>query len=244
MRVDAAIIGGTGVGDQLLRFGGTPLFVPTGQGMLRGRLIEHEGANILLVSRHSAGHKVPPHAVNYKAMALGMKSLGAKACFASAAVGSLRREWKPGTLVVCSDFLDLSYRNETLFDRQVVHTDFSAPFGPGARTALLRAAEELGTNVADRGVYACLNGPRYETPTEILLYGKLGADMVGMTAATEAVLMREAGVEYATLAVITNLAAGYSDEPLSHEEVVEEMKRSGEIAANILLKAAVNVART
>ncbi|HSI72644.1 MAG TPA: MTAP family purine nucleoside phosphorylase, partial [Fimbriimonas sp.] len=183
MRVDAGIIGGTGVGDRFLRYGGTPLFVPTEAGTFRGRLIDYEGVSIVLVSRHSAGHKLPAHQVNYHAIALGMKALGAKACFASAAVGSLRREWKPGTLVACSDYLDLTYRNSTLYDRQVVHTDFSDPFGPRARAALLAAGKDVSAHVEDGGVYTCLNGPRYETPMEILVYEKLGGDLVGMTAA-------------------------------------------------------------
>jgi 5'-methylthioadenosine phosphorylase len=238
MQVDVGIIGGTGVGDRLLRLGGKPLFVPTEAGMLRGRLIEHEGVSILLVSRHSAGHKVPPHKVNYHAMALGMKALGAKACLASAAVGSLRREWGPGTLVACSDFLDLTFRNFTIFDRKVVHTDFLQPFAPRVREAILASP-----NIVDGGVYVCLNGPRYESPAEIRFYEGLGGDLVGMTAATEAILMREAGVDYGTLAIVTNLASGYTDQPLSHEEVVVEMNRSGEAATNALLSAAVSLAK-
>jgi 5'-methylthioadenosine phosphorylase len=243
MRVDAGIIGGTGVGERLLRLGGTPLFVPTSAGLLRGRMLEVDDARILLISRHSGGHKVPPHKVNYKAIASGLSSLGVRACFASAAVGSLRRDWKPGTLIACSDFLDVTCRNLTLYDRQVVHTDFSHPFGAAARAAMLQAAQAAGVEMIDGGVYICSNGPRYETPAEIALYSQLHGDVVGMTAATEAILMREAGVEYATLAVVTNLAAGFEDQPLSHEEVVEEMGRSGEAAARILLDAAARIAK-
>ena len=236
--MDVGIIGGTGVGDRLLKLGGKPLFVPTSAGMLRGRLIDHKGASILVVSRHSAGHKVPPHHVNYAAMALGLKAVGVKACLASAAVGSLRREWKPGTLVACSDFVDLTFRNLTLFDQNVVHTDFSTPFSETGRAAMLAA----NPNLVDGGVYVCLNGPRYESPTEIKFYETMGGDLVGMTAASEAILMREAGIEYATLAIVTNLASGYEDEPLSHEEVVAEMNRSGEAATQTLLAAAVSLA--
>ncbi|MDR3691566.1 MAG: MTAP family purine nucleoside phosphorylase, partial [Fimbriimonas sp.] len=184
----------------------------------------------------------PPHRVNYRAMALGMKQLGVNACLSTAAVGSLRTNWGAGTLVVCSDFLDFTGRNLTLFDRQVVHRDFTDPFGPNARAALLRAASEVGEAVQPKGVYLCGNGPRYETPVEIDLYKNLHADLVGMTAATEAILMREAEVEYGCLAIVTNLAAGISKTPLTHEEVVDEMNRSGGRAVSILLKAASLVA--
>jgi 5'-methylthioadenosine phosphorylase len=242
MQVDVGIIGGTGIGERLLRFGGRALHVPTAAGCLRGRYVQVEGLNLFLIGRHSAGHKVPPHKVNYRAMALGMQAAGVKACLSTAAVGSLRAEWRPGTMVACSDFLDFTGRRQTLFDRQVVHTDFSNPFGPRSHAAILAAAEELGEPVQAGGVYMCGDGPRYETPAEIDLYSKIGADLAGMTAGTEAILMREAGVDYGCLAIVTNLACGISEAPLNHEEVVDEMNRSGERAVMILLNAAARLA--
>ncbi len=242
MKVDVGIIGGTGIGERLLEFGGVPLHVPTSAGTLHGRYVEVDGLKLYLIGRHSAGHKVPPHKVNYRAMVLGMKQLGVKACLSTAAVGSLRREWPAGTLVVCSDFLDMTGRNSTLFDDVVVHTDFTQPFGSNSRAALLASAQEMEVRAQNGGVYLCGNGPRFETPHEIVLYKSFGADLVGMTAATEAILMREAGVDYGCLAIVTNLAAGISENPLSHEEVIEEMNRSGDLAVKVLLGAAKRLA--
>lgn len=224
------IIGGTGIGDRLAALGGKPIHVPTPAGLLRGRLL----GDIVLIQRHSVGHKTPPHLVNYAAFALGLKALGVKFCFATAAVGSLRPEWGPGTLVVPSDFMDITGRQTTLYHRTVVHTDFSKPLP--ARDYLLNTEVE----VHDGGIYVCGNGPRYETPYEIDLYSKIG-DVVGMTAASEAIVMREAGVDYGCLCVVTNLACGIADYPLNHEEVVDEMNRSGETAVKILLEAAKQV---
>jgi 5'-methylthioadenosine phosphorylase len=236
MKVDVGIIGGTGIGERLGELGGRAMHVPTPAGMLRGKVIEHAGKSLFLVRRHSGGHKVPPHKVNYTAMALGLKQLGAKVCLATAAVGSLRSDWGPGTMAVMSDFLDFTGRNLTLYSRTVVHTDFTAPFGNLGREALLGAGEEMGATLQPECVYICGNGPRYETPHEIQLLKTIG-DVVGMTSSSEAILMREAGIDYGGLAVVTNLAAGISETPLSHEEVVEEMVRSGERAVQILLKA-------
>lgn len=241
MKIDVGIIGGTGIGDRLSDLGGSPLHVPTAAGMLRGTILDHEGVRILLLQRHSNGHKVPPHRVNYRAMALGLRQLGAKACFSSAAVGSLRAHWPAGTLVNCSDFLDFSYRNLTLFDRNVQHTDFGSPFDPICRFALAQAATTESLEIQPAGIYINNNGPRYETPYEIHVLKGLG-DLVGMTAASEATLMREAGVPYGCLAVVTNLAAGISESALSHEEVVAEMERSGPRVVRILLEAAKRVA--
>lgn len=238
MKADIAVIGGTGIGDLLLARGGRPHEVPTPHGMLAGHLIQFGSVEALLIGRHSAGHKVPPHLVNYRAMALGVKAMGIPNVLATAAVGCLRREWSPGTLVACSDFLDFTGRNLTLFDKEVVHTDFSQPFGVRGRAALLQAGRELGEPVQREGIYLCANGPRYETPAEIRLYKQFGADVVGMTAATEAILMREAGIDYACLAIVTNLAAGISPDPLSHEEVVEKMRETGPTVLRLLERAA------
>jgi 5'-methylthioadenosine phosphorylase len=238
MRADAAIIGGTGIGSRLAQLGGRPTVISTRFGAARGRLLAHEGTDILVLQRHGAGHKVPPHRVNYRAMALAVKASGAKACFSTAATGGLRDDWPCGFMALCHDFVDLTGRNQTLFEDEVVHTDFSEPFSPVARKAILDSAASLGIAVHDGAVYVNGNGPRYETPFEIQLYRRLGGDVVGMTAATEAILMKEAGVDYACLAVVTNLAAGLAGQPLSHEEVVAEMERSGQAAVDLLLQAA------
>ena len=234
MRADIAIIGGSGVGDRLRALGGSPVHVVTEYGLVRGRVVGLGGGQVFLVSRHSEGHATPPHAVNYRAITEAVATLGARHCISTAAVGSLRAPWVPGTFIACSDFLDLTGRNLTMHERAVVHTDFSDPFSPQIRQALIEASEGP---IEREGVYLGLNGPRYETPQEIETLRGLGADVVGMTAATEAILMRERGVPYGCLAIVTNLASGLSATPLSHEEVVAEMARSGERAVRHLTRA-------
>ncbi|MBS1728676.1 MAG: MTAP family purine nucleoside phosphorylase [Armatimonadetes bacterium] len=238
MEFDVAIIGGTGIGSRLVARGGTPVHIPTPRGTIRGRHLQHGDTNLLLLSRHSAGHKVPPHKVNYVGMATALQQVGVKYCLSSAAVGSLRPEWGPGTMVVCSDFFDFTFRNTTMFDETVVHTDFTYPFARSVRAAMQSAASAENESVEDHGIYVCGNGPRYETPEEIKLYARVKGDVVGMTAASEAIVMREAGVDYGCLAVVTNLAAGIAYQELSHQEVEDEMKRSGEKAVRVLLRAA------
>lgn len=234
MRLDAAIVGGSGVGSRLRDLGGRAFCLPTAFGLCRGRLLEHEGLSILLLERHGAGHRNPPHAVPYAAMATALARLGSPPCFSTAAVGSLRPEWTPGTFVVCSDFLDFTGRNLTLFSTKVEHRDFSEPFAPALRSALLAALPEA----KDGGVYLSTNGPRYETPQEIRTFRGLGADVVGMTAASEATAMREAGVPYACLAIVTNLASGIAQGPLDHHaDVMPQMERSGARAVEGLLAA-------
>lgn len=243
MNFDAAIIGGTGVGSRLIALGGAPVHIPTPVGAIRGRHLEHQGANILLLSRHSAGHKVPPHKVNYVGMATALQQLGVKYCLASAAVGSLREDWGPGTFVACSDFLDFTFRNTTVYDATVVHTGFNDPFSPELRAKFLLEGSKIGVDVNPKGVYLAGNGPRYETPHEIVLYRQFGADIVGMTATSEAIAMKELGIQYGCLAIVTNLAAGISPIEPNHQEVEDEMKKSGEKAVKILLGTAVSLAK-
>lgn len=237
MKVDAGIIGGTGAGEKLLSLAGKGLHVPTRFGLLRGQLIEHSGKSLLLIARHAFLHKTPPHKVAYLAMAEGLSRLGARYCFSTAAVGSVRPDLEPGSFAVCSDFLDLTSRNQTRFDRTVEHTDFTYPLGRAAREALVGALQASGHPGATEAVYCCTNGPRYETPFEVQTYQKLGADVVGMTVASEAIAMREAGVDYACLAIVTNAAAGLGGELLSHQEVVEQMSRSADAVVPILFDA-------
>ncbi len=233
LKADVALVGGTGVGARLAGLGGTPLHVPTPFGVMRGRLTTIDGLSVGVVRRHAEGHRTPPHLVRYEAIADGLRRIGVRACFSTAAVGSLHEDWPVGQLAVCTDLLDLSGRGTTLFDREVRHTDFSSPF-PAARHLRKAAGDEAEPNA----VYACMDGPRYETPHEIAMLKKLGADVVGMTAASEAIAMREAGVPYGCLAVVTNLGCGIGQEELSHGEVTDVMQERGERIVQILLEAA------
>lgn len=234
MRLRAAIIGGTGVADRLATGDSRPIHIPTRFGLVRARVT----ADLLILKRHGVAHSVPPHKVNYTALSEAIRNLGIERCFASAAVGSLREDWLPGTFCACSDFIDLSGRNTLRFENAVRHTDVSRAFDPLLRTFLLSAAKQEGIDVQDGGVYVGTNGPRYESPAEIEAIRRLGGDLVGMTAASEAIAMKEAGVEYACLAIVANLASGLRADELSHEEVVEMMRTNGELAAKILTRAA------
>jgi 5'-methylthioadenosine phosphorylase len=241
MHFDVGIIGGTGVGEILGSLPGRPIHVPTPSGLFRARKVRLADLTVVAVQRHAGGHRLPPHHVPYQAIALGLGRLGVRFCFSTAAVGSLKTEWPVGTLVACSDFIDLSARNETLFDMTVRHTDFSHPFSPLLRHALIDAAADQGVEMRPDGVYLNANGPRFETPAEIAMMARLGADLVGMTAASEAVVLREAGIEYACLAVVTNLAAGLSPAQLHHGEVTDAMREKGRVALDVIAGAVARV---
>lgn len=225
-----AIIGGTGV--QSL-----PGWVLQAEHALLDGVYLYEGSlngePALLLPRHSKGHKTPPHRIPHARHVRLLKEQGVQAVLATAAVGSLRTDWGAGTIVILSDFLDFTREVNTLYHDEVVHTDFTTPFSPMLRDALIQASQRLRIPVQPEGVYVCASGPRYETPAEIRMFRMLGGDVIGMTVVPEAILCREAGIHYAGVSIVTNLGAGLSEHPLTHDEVTQVMQQATETIAQL-----------
>lgn len=236
-----AIIGGTGVYDPRLLEDVREEQVSTPYGPIAVEVGTFEGVEVAFMARHGKGHSIPPHKINYRANIWGLKALGVERVLATAAVGSLNPEMTPGHIVVVDQFLDFTKgRDHTFFDggeNGVVHTDVTEPYCPELRAALSRCGRELGLDMHDRGVYVCTEGPRFETAAEIRAYRILGSDVVGMTNVPESTLAREAGLCYAAMAMVTNMAAGISQDPLTHDEVVEVMAANTENVRRLALKA-------
>ncbi len=236
-----AIIGGTGVYDPaiLSDVQEEELVTPYGTiQFVRGR---HEDREVIFLARHGSGHSVPPHRINYRANIWGLKMLEVTEVISTSAVGSLNKEMPPGEMVLLDQFIDFTKdRVYTFYDggpAGVVHVDYTQPYCPRVREVLLAAAEAEGIKLGARGTYVCTEGPRYETPAEIKAYGILGGDLVGMTNVPEVVLAREAGLCYASVAMVTNWAAGISPHPLTHQEVVEIMNRNNDKLRRLLMRA-------
>ncbi len=182
---------------------------------------------------------VPPHRVNYRANIAALKTIGVTGVFASSAVGSLRPDWKPGKLVCLDNFMDYTTnRARSFFDEHAVHIDATLPYCGDLRALLLDAANREGIELEDGGVYAGMDGPRFETGAEIRALHILGADVVGMTGSTEATLAREAEISYAGVSIVTNLAAGIAQQPLTQEEVLDAMHAALPKLGRLFLRAA------
>jgi 5'-methylthioadenosine phosphorylase len=173
------------------------------------------GREVLFLARHGEAHSIAPHQVNYRANIRALRDAGATRIASVATVGGIRREFGPGTLVVPHQIIDYTWgRSSTFFEgpgARVAHIDFTEPYSAGMRAAILAAARACGEAVADGGCYGTTQGPRLETAAEIVRMERDGADLVGMTAMPEAALAREAGLEYAAIAVVVNHAAGKED---------------------------------
>jgi 5'-methylthioadenosine phosphorylase len=217
------IIGGTGVyeaGDLEDR---AEVEVQTRYGavtVLQGRVAEGE---VAFLARHGSGHSVPPHRVNYRANIAALKAIGCGAILASNAVGSIRADMRPGSFVLPDQFLDFTRgRAGTFYDGEdgvVRHVDVTEPYCPALRAVAAEVLAGMGLGGRNGAVYVCTEGPRFETPAEIRMFDRLGGDLVGMTGAPEVVLAAEAGLCYASVCVVTNLAAGLSGQPLTEGEV-------------------------
>lgn len=218
--------------------------VSTRWGSARVTLGHLAGRGIVFLDRHgppdaAEERRVPPHRINYHANIAALKALGVTGVLASTAVGSLRPEWDPGTLVLPDQLLDrTSTRRYTFFDEEAVHVDLSEPYCRHLRGHLLRNAASLDVALADGGTYICTEGPRFETPAEIRVYRSWGADVVGMTAVPEVILAREAQLSYAGVSVVTNPAAGMGDGGLTEAEVLEAMDRAMPQVARLFMAAA------
>jgi purine-nucleoside phosphorylase len=151
-------------------------------------------------------------------------ALGTRILLLTNAAGGVRRSFAPGTLVALDDHIDLMGGKLPATDR-TVHEASRSPYDPELRGLAARCAERVGVPL-EHGVYAALSGPSYETPAEIGLLARLGADLVGMSTAPEATAARAAGMRCLGLSLVTNWAAGIAPGPLDHAEVIEMGRRS------------------
>ena len=163
--------------------------------------------------------------------------LGVKTLVLTNAAGGINVQLTQGALMVISDHLNLMGvnplrgPNDERFGPRF--PDMSAVYSAELQELVVEEAKAIGVEVR-RGIYGALSGPSYETPAEIHLLRNLGADAVGMSTVPEAIVARHMGLEVLGISCITNMAAGISDEPINHEEVMATGDRVRETFAELL----------
>jgi purine-nucleoside phosphorylase len=151
------------------------------------------------------------------------KLLGIKTLILTNASGGVNVQFSQGALMIISDHLNLlgdnplRGPNDTRFGPRF--PDMTAVYSPELQEIVIEEAKALNVEVR-RGIYAALAGPSYETPAEIHLMRTLGADAVGMSTVPEAIVARHMDLEVLGISCITNMAAGISDEPINHDDVM------------------------
>jgi 5'-methylthioinosine phosphorylase len=230
--VRLGIIGGTGALELFDVERSTAITTPFGAPSERPRQLRVDGGAVWFLGRHGNPHRIPPHKVNYRANIHALKALGANTVLAINAVGGVSPSLSAGDLVVPDQLVDYTWgRAHTFSDggsAPLQHIDFTRPFDGPLRALVLRVAGRAGIDVADGGCIAVTQGPRLETAAEVRLLDAAGCDLVGMTTMPEAALAREAGLDYASLCVVANPAAGLDDAPITEADIAAVLERAME----------------
>lgn len=184
---------------------------------------------VAFLPRHGSSHHIPPHKVNYRANLWGLHELGVERILSIGAVGGIKRVFKPGTIVIPDQVIDMTCgRMSSFYDGpDVIHIDFTEPYCPAMRKVLLQAGTRMGIPLINGGTYVCTNGPRLETSAEIKVFKMMGGDLVGMTGMPEAALAKELELCFTSINVVTNPAAGMGRSRLTTTEVVHTMQQTG-----------------
>ncbi|MCB0870259.1 MAG: S-methyl-5'-thioinosine phosphorylase [Solirubrobacterales bacterium] len=216
------VIGGSGLYG--LSDSGEEKVVTTPWGPSSGPTVSYGvGGGIAFIARHGKDHSIAPHRVNYRANIHALREAGCDRILAVSSVGGIAPSCQPGKLVVPDQLIDYTWGREMTFQGEgdpVRHFDFTDPYSPAWRGTVTSALNELEVEFVDGGTYAAVQGPRFETAAEIRRLAADGCHVVGMTGMPEAILAREAGLDYAAVCPVGNLAAGISPDELSMDEVI------------------------
>ncbi len=242
MGMKIGIIGGSGLENPEILENYKEIEVDTPFGKPSSKLITGKlyGIDVVIISRHGKKHEIPPTHVNNRANIFALKYEGCKKIISTTAVGSLKEEIKRGDFVIISDFIDFTkHRNITFFDKfefGAMHTPMTNPFSESLRKKISEILEELGFPYHKKGTVITIEGPRFSTVAESNLFRQWGADIVNMSISPEAILAKEAEVEYAAIAMSTDYDCWKEDESVSWEMIKETMKNNSERVKKILLK--------
>ncbi|RTG86635.1 5'-methylthioadenosine phosphorylase [Schistosoma bovis] len=231
------IIGGSGFDDPDLLQEAKVRTVTTPFGNPSSFLTEGfvEGVPCVVLPRHGKEHLLPPSEINYRANIWALKELGCTHILATNACGSLQKDKKPGDFVVLNQFYDNTRNRELTFYgsgpgslKGVLHMPMADPFCEETRQVLIKAAKNLSLTIRDKtcssdtiinhpcvhteGSVITINGPRFSTRCESLLFQKWGFDLINMTLVPEVSLAREAGLSYASIAIVTDFDCWKADE--------------------------------
>jgi 5'-methylthioadenosine phosphorylase len=202
---------------------------------------------VAFLPRHGRGHRFAAHRVPFRANVWALASLGVRSIIAPCSAGALQPELEPGDFVVVDQLVDRTWgRRDTFHDvggdehqrTGVHHQSFADPYDIGLRAALVEAGKSVGVPIHDGGTMVVINGPRFSTRAESLWFRSMGWRVVNMTGYPEAVLAAEAGIPYATVALVTDRdAAVDGGEPVTMEAVFATMQRNVANVRELLIAA-------
>jgi len=175
--------------------------------------------------------------INYRANIEALKLVGVSKIIATNSVGSLNKDIAPGDFAIATDFLDFTKnRPTTFYDDKVVHVDVTNPYCENLNSYIKSNFKNI-----KKGVYVCVEGPRFETAAEIKMFKNLGGDLIGMTGLPEVVLAREKEMCYSSICLVSNYGAGISNDKLTIDEVFEIVDNKKEELVRLMYKTIKNL---
>lgn len=205
-----AVIGGTNIETPPIPYREEAISTPYGDVVLfRGKM--PNGHEIIFRTRHGVLNPHDPGQINYRANAFALDKIGVSNVIGITSVGACDFSYKLGTLCLLTDFMDFTKARPVSFDREYrrfVHTGMEEVFNPVMNDRLEKLIGEMGIPYSGRAIYACTEGPRFETAAEIRALRMLGAQVTGMTVVPEAPLFAELGIKYASIGIISNRCTG------------------------------------
>uniref|UniRef100_A0A4W3IA95 S-methyl-5'-thioadenosine phosphorylase n=1 Tax=Callorhinchus milii TaxID=7868 RepID=A0A4W3IA95_CALMI len=245
VQVKIGIIGGSGLDNPDLLEKRSEKCVDTPYGKPSDALILGKIKNVdcVILARHGRQHTIMPTNVNFRANIWALKEEGCTHILATTACGSLREEIHPGDIVILDQFIDrTTKRQQSFYDgcpqsqMGVCHIPMADPFCSQTRELLVNSAKKLGIKHHMKGTMITIEGPRFSSRAESIIFRQWNADVINMTTVPEVVLAKEASICYASIAMATDYDCWKeNEEAVSVEKVLKTMKKNAEKAVNIIL---------
>ena len=236
---EIGIFGGTGIYDSEILQNSKEITIETPYGKTSDAITvgELNGKKVAFMPRHGKKHSIPPHMINYCANIWAFKELGITRIISPSAVGSLKKEIKPGEFVLPTQFIDFtkSRRNSFSEDGRVIHISVADPFCPELQEIVSIAANNHGISLHKDCTYTCIEGPRFSTKAESRFYKSTGADIIGMTLVPECQLAREAQICYVSISTVTDYDV-WAEKPVTAKEVMDTLSKNVQSTKKLLVE--------
>ncbi|MBH10788.1 MAG: S-methyl-5'-thioadenosine phosphorylase [Candidatus Marinimicrobia bacterium] len=225
------IIGGSGMEDPafISNFNTKKVLTPYGDPSSELIIGNIENVSVVIISRHGLNHSINPTNINYRANIWALKEEGCSHILAVTACGSMRKKIEPGHFVFPDQFIDrTTKRIMTFFDgSDVKHTSMGNPFNIDMRICLAKTCEYLGFKYHDGGTIITIEGPRFSTKAESMMFRSWGCDIINMSTVPEIVLARELNLNYQSVAMATDYDCWHeSEEEVTMEMIYAVMKKN------------------
>ncbi len=243
------LIGGSGLEKFTLFKNPEEIRLKTPYGDPSSTFLKGEAGNstVFILSRHGRDHTITPTHVNNRANIHALKELGCDHVIATTACGSLREKIERGHIVIPDQFLDFTrFRKNTFYEvfepGNPAHMAIADPFSKPLREMLIAAAIDLGLYFHPTGTIVTIEGPRFSTRAESIMFRNLGADIINMSIAPEAALANEAGLSYAAVALSTDYDSWKHDEdPVTWEDVFRVFEENVRNVTHLLEKVILSI---